>query len=48
MEFTGNRCLFDQLIYDHRGGTRMGFEPGAYREILLLRAIAQDALALAA
>ena len=41
-------AFFDQLIYDHRGGTRMGFEPGAYREILLLRAIAQDALALAA
>ena len=40
--------FFNELIYDHRGGTRMGFEPGAYREILLLRAIAQDALALAA
>jgi len=40
--------LFKELIYDHRGGTRMGFEPGAYRDILLLRAIAQDVLPLAA
>jgi hypothetical protein len=40
--------FFKELIYDHRGGTRIGFEPGAYRDILLLRAIAQDALALAA
>ena len=40
--------LFNELIYDHRGGTRAGFEPGAYRDILLLRAIAQDALPLAA
>jgi hypothetical protein len=41
-------AFFNQLIYDHRGGTRMGFEPSAYRDILLLRAIAQDALPLAA
>jgi len=41
-------AFFNDLIYDHRGGTRMGFEPGAYRDILLLRAIAQQALPLAA
>ena len=41
-------AFFHDLIYDNRGGTRMGFEPGAYRDILLLRAIAQDALQLAA
>lgn len=40
--------FFKDLIYDHRGGTRMGFEPGAYRDILLLRAIAQETLAHAA
>jgi hypothetical protein len=40
--------FFDDLIYDHRGGTRLGFEPAAYRELLLLRAIAQDVLPLAA
>jgi hypothetical protein len=37
------------LIYDHRGGTRLGFEPAAYRDILMLRAIAQEtALPIAA
>jgi hypothetical protein len=42
-------ALFDDLIYDQRGGTRLGFEPGAYRDILLLRDIAQQkALAMAA
>jgi hypothetical protein len=41
-------AFFHDLIYDNRGGTRMGFEPGAYRDILLLRDIAQDALQLAA
>ncbi|MBW8363934.1 MAG: hypothetical protein K0M39_05225 [Rhizobium sp.] len=41
-------AFFHDLIYDDRGGTRMGFEPGAYRDILLLRSIAQDALPLAA
>jgi hypothetical protein len=41
-------AFFHDLIYDNRGGTRMGFEPGAYRDILLLRAIAQDMLPLAA
>jgi Tfp pilus assembly protein FimV len=40
--------FFKDLIYDDRGGTRMGFEPGAYREILLLREIARATLALAA
>jgi hypothetical protein len=35
-------AYFQDLIYDHRGGTRMGFKPAAYRDILLLRAIAQD------
>jgi len=40
--------FFSDLIYDKRGGTRIGFEPGAYRDILLLRAISQDVLPLAA
>jgi hypothetical protein len=34
--------FFDGLIHDDRGGTRIGFEQGAYRDILLLRAIALD------
>ena len=34
--------FFKELIFDNRGGTRIGFEPGAYREILLLRAVARD------
>jgi hypothetical protein len=42
-------ALFNDLIYDQRGGTRLGFEPGAYRDILLLRDIAQQkTLAMAA
>lgn len=41
-------AFFDDLIFDRRGGTRIGFEPGAYREILLLRAIALEALPRAA
>ncbi|MDP1646146.1 MAG: hypothetical protein Q8K35_09685 [Thiobacillus sp.] len=41
-------AFFADLIYDHRGGTRLGFDPGAFRDILLLRAIAQDTLPLAA
>jgi len=41
-------AFFHDLIYDNRGGTRMGFEPGAYRDILLLREISQQRLALAA
>ncbi len=44
----GIDAFFDDLIYDKRGGTRMGFEPSAYRDILLLRAIAHDTLPLAA
>lgn len=40
--------FFKDLIYDDRGGTRMGFEPGAYREILLLREIARETLEPAA
>jgi Tfp pilus assembly protein FimV len=34
--------FFNDLIYDKRGGTRIGFEPAAYRDILLLRAISRD------
>mgnify|MGYP001039407236 FL=1 len=42
-------ALFEDLIYDQRGGTRLGFEAGAYRDILLLRDIAQrKTLAMAA
>ena len=41
-------AFFHDLVYDDRGGTRMGFEPGAYRDILLLREIAQETLPLAA
>jgi hypothetical protein len=40
--------FFMDLIYDNRGGTRIGFEPGAYRDLLLLRAISRDVLPLAA
>ena len=41
-------AFFNDLIYDNRGGTRIGFEPGAYRDILLLRTIAQETLSPAA
>ena len=41
-------AFFHDLIYDDRGGTRAGFEPGAYRDILLLRDIAQSSLPSAA
>ena len=41
-------AFFHDLIYDDRGGTRMGFQPGAYRDILLLREIARIAMPLAA
>jgi hypothetical protein len=34
--------FFDDLVFDQRGGTRVGFEPDAYRDILLLRSIAHD------
>jgi len=40
----GIGTFFNDLIHDHRGGTRIGFEPGAYRDILLLRAIAREVL----
>ncbi|MDO9220444.1 MAG: hypothetical protein Q7T90_05395 [Thiobacillus sp.] len=36
------KAFFDDLVFDHRGGTRIGFEPGAYRDILLLRSISHD------
>lgn len=35
-------AFINELIYDDRGGTRMGFEPGAYRDILLLRDISKQ------
>lgn len=41
-------AFFEDLIYDKRGGTRVGFEPSAYRDILMLRDVAQQALPLAA
>lgn len=41
-------AFFHDLIFDNRGGTRIGFEPAAYRDILLLRAIAENAQPLAA
>lgn len=31
----------DELLYDNRGGNRVGFDPNAYHEILLLRDIRQ-------
>lgn len=41
--------LFRDLIYDQRGGVRTGFEPAAFRDILLLRGIAEEkSLAMAA
>ncbi len=41
-------AFLHDLIYDDRGGTRIGFEPHAYRDILMLRAVAHDALTFAA
>jgi len=41
-------AFFEDLIYDNRGGTRVGFEPSAYRDILMLRDIARQSLPLAA
>ena len=38
----GIHAVFKDLIYDQRHGARMGFEPGAYRDILLLHDIAQE------
>jgi len=40
--------FFHDLIYDKRGGTRIGFDPGVYRDILLLQAISLDVQPLAA
>ena len=40
--------FFNDLIFDRRGGTRAGFEPGAYRDILLLRAVSRSNYPLAA
>ncbi|NDP48968.1 MAG: hypothetical protein GZ085_11405 [Sulfuriferula multivorans] len=40
--------FFNDLIFDKRGGTRVGFDPGAYRDILLLRAISRSNHPLAA
>ena len=34
--------FFNDLIFDRRGGTRVGFDPGAYRDILLLRAVSRS------
>lgn len=36
--------IFQNLIFDKRGGMRVGFAPGAYQDILLLRDIARTAL----
>lgn len=41
-------AFFEDLIFDKRGGTRIGFEPCAYREIMLLRAISRDTAPFAA
>lgn len=32
-------AYLDDLIYDRRGGSRMGFDPATYRDIVLLRAL---------
>lgn len=36
------QAFLADLLYDRRNGTRQGFEPGAYREIMLLRDIAEE------
>ncbi|MEO5661065.1 MAG: hypothetical protein ABIQ90_14915 [Polaromonas sp.] len=36
------KAFFDELIHDNRGGTRVGFEPSVYRDILMLRDIAEQ------
>lgn len=36
------KAFLADLLYDRRGGTRQGFEPGAYREIMLLRSVADE------
>jgi hypothetical protein len=35
-------AYLDDLIYDRRGGSRMGFDPATYRDIVLLKAIRSD------
>lgn len=35
-------AFLTDLVYDHRGGTRQGFDPGAYRDLVMLRTIAQE------
>jgi hypothetical protein len=35
-------AYLDDLIYDRRGGSRMGFDPATYRDIVLLKAIRID------
>lgn len=35
-------AYLDDLIYDRRGGSRMGFDPATYRDIVLLKAIRND------
>lgn len=34
--------FLSNLVYDHRGGIRQGFNPDAYCEILLLRTLAES------
>jgi hypothetical protein len=34
--------FLSDLVYDHRGGTRLGFDSGTYREIVLLRSMALE------
>lgn len=35
-------AIFQALIYDRRGGVRVGFEPAAYRDLLFLFDIARE------
>jgi len=35
-------AFLTELVYDRRGGTRQGFDPGAYREIMLLSLMAEE------
>jgi hypothetical protein len=36
------RNYLDELVFDRRGGSRIGFDPPTFREIMLLRALAND------
>ncbi|MDP2267358.1 MAG: hypothetical protein Q8J70_12480 [Thiobacillus sp.] len=40
--------FFNDLIFARRSGTRAGFDPGAYRDILLLRTVSRCNYPLAA